>query len=155
MNRGNFMALRPSLSPARNETGDPFQDATFTAQRFLSECERPPERLNHEAPTLAGGLGLRCEPGVGAADCHFPASKYGDAAQQDALPHTAHCGFSFRFGSFVMTVLSCLRPECGLLRGVAVFARWKMTKYMPQSQATSDACGRGRPQGVRPGEIRR
>jgi len=63
------MALRPSLSPARNETGDPFQDATFAAQRFLSECERPPERLNHEAPTLAGGLGLRCEPGVGAADC--------------------------------------------------------------------------------------
>jgi len=63
------MALRPSLSPARNETGDPFQDATFTAQRFLSECERPRERLNHEAPTLAGGLGLRCEPGVGAADC--------------------------------------------------------------------------------------
>jgi len=42
-----------------------------------------------------------------------------------------------------------------LLRGVAVFARWKMTKYKPQSQATSDACGRGRPQGVRPGEIRR
>ena len=173
------MALRPSLSPARNETGDPFQDATFTAQRFLSECQRPRERLNHEAPTLAGGLGLRCEPGVGAADCHFPASKYGDAAQQDALPHTAHCGFSFRFGSFVMRVLSCLRPECGLrlpmlltaservrlnaavklpgvlLRGVAVFARWKMTKYKPQSQATSDACGRGRPQGVRPGEIRR
>src|SRR5437762_11303819 len=31
-----------------------------------------------------------------------------------ALPHTAHCGFSFRFGSFVMRVLSCLRPEGGL-----------------------------------------
>src|SRR5438094_1905592 len=63
------MALQPSLSPARNETRNPFQDATFAAQRFLSECERPRERLNHEAPTLAGGLGLRCEPGVPASDC--------------------------------------------------------------------------------------
>src|SRR5947208_12081665 len=63
------MALQPSLSPARNETRNPFQDATFTAQRFLSECERPRERLNHEAPTLTGGLGLSCEPGVAAADC--------------------------------------------------------------------------------------